>query len=76
MSFKGLVSKLQKGGKSAASAKAIAGSVAKRKREGHGKGPTDRQKKRMSKEEIRSAAKVQRRIKRGSKTKMRRHRKG
>ena len=76
MSFKGLVSKLKAKGMNAAAAAGTAGKIAKLKREGKGKGPTDRQKKRMSKDELRSAATEQRRIKRrGSKTKMRRHRK-
>jgi len=75
MSFKGLVSKLKAKGMNAAAAAGTAGKIAKLKREGKGKGPTDRQKKRMSKAELRAAAQEQRRIKRGSKTKMRRHRK-
>ena len=65
MSFKGLVSKLQKGGKSKGAATRIAGAVANYKREGGGSGPTAKQKARMSKKAKKKAT-----------TKMRRHRKG
>jgi len=68
MSFKGLVSKLQKGGKSAGAAKKIAGAVAARKKAGYGAGPTTKQKARMSKSEIASANKVQARVKKGGST--------
>tara|TARA_R110000751_G_scaffold209594_2_gene313495 strand:+ start:206 stop:421 length:216 start_codon:yes stop_codon:yes gene_type:complete len=59
MSFKGLVTKLQKGGKSTASAKNIAGAVANKKRKGEGTGPTAKQKESMSPSQIRKAARVQ-----------------
>jgi len=68
MSFKGLVSKLQKGGKSKSAATKIAGAVANYKRKGGGSGPTNAQKKRMSKSEIASANRAQKRG--GSTTKM------
>ena len=48
-SFKGLVSKLQKKGKSKSVATKIAGKIANIKRKGGGKGPTAKQKARMRK---------------------------
>ena len=48
-SFKGLVKKLQKEGKSKEAATKIAGKVANYKRKGGGKGPTAKQKARMRK---------------------------
>jgi len=53
MSFKGLVSKLQKGGKSKAYATAIAGKIANEKMGGAGSGPTAKQKARVKKSKMR-----------------------
>jgi len=59
MSFKGLVTKLQKGGKSGSDAKKIAGAVANYKKGGGGTGPTAKQKESMTPSQIRKAARVQ-----------------
>tara|TARA_R100000656_G_scaffold22480_1_gene19993 strand:- start:69 stop:215 length:147 start_codon:yes stop_codon:yes gene_type:complete len=48
MTFKSLVSKLVRSGKSKEYATKIAGKIANIKRKGGGKGPTARQRKRMS----------------------------
>jgi len=73
MSFKTLVTKLKKGGKSTASAKNIAGAVANKKRKGGGTGPTNRQKKTMTQPQIAAANKTMaanKKKKSGSATKM------